>query len=222
MASSVDIVNLALSHIGDEAAVTSISPADGTEQAAQAAKFYPIALETILEAHDWNFAMKRKNLAELSTTPPDAWEYAYAVPGDMLTPISVLPQDAPDETIDLGYEVDYVIEALTDGTRVIYCNIEQAAIRYVARITDTSKFSMMFINALTRLLASFLAGPILKGDAGAKANATQWELYEKVWLPKAKEHDGRTKKNDVTHVPGSIAARSGVISPYTHPAKITR
>ena len=48
MSTPVDICNLALARLGDEANVQSISPPDGSTQAALCAQFYPIARDTAL------------------------------------------------------------------------------------------------------------------------------------------------------------------------------
>ena len=58
MASEVDICNLALGHLGDNATVSSISPPEGSAQAEHCARFYPIARDALLEMHNWNFAMR--------------------------------------------------------------------------------------------------------------------------------------------------------------------
>ena len=56
MASVVDICNLALAHIGDDATVSSIDPPEGSAQAEHCKRFYAIARDTMLQMHNWNFA----------------------------------------------------------------------------------------------------------------------------------------------------------------------
>jgi hypothetical protein len=41
-----------------------------------------------------------------------------------------------------------------DGTPIIYTNVEQASLVYSVGVTDTTKFSALFVAALARLLAS--------------------------------------------------------------------
>lgn len=62
MPSAVTICNLALAHLGDSATVSSIDPPEGSAQAEHCARFYPVALGLLLEAHPWNFATKRSRL----------------------------------------------------------------------------------------------------------------------------------------------------------------
>ena len=46
MATEVDICNLALAHLGDDATIASIKPPEGSAQAEKSARFYPIARDT--------------------------------------------------------------------------------------------------------------------------------------------------------------------------------
>ena len=59
MATEIDICNLALAHLGDDATIASIKPPEGSAQAEHAARYYPIARNSLLESHTWNFAAKR-------------------------------------------------------------------------------------------------------------------------------------------------------------------
>ena len=86
MATEIDICNLALAHLGDDATIASIKPPEGSAQAEHAARFYPIARNSLLEAHTWNFAAKRASLATTTNTI-EQWEYAYVAPADMMTPV---------------------------------------------------------------------------------------------------------------------------------------
>ena len=96
MASVVDICNLALAHLGDNATIASIDPPEGSAQAEHCQRFYPIARDTLLEMHSWSFATKRAYGAEVENTWP-MWEYAYAMPGDASDIIAILPPEAKDD-----------------------------------------------------------------------------------------------------------------------------
>ena len=165
MASPTDICNLALGHIGGEANVQSISPPEATVEAENSAKFYPIARDMLLEMHNWFFAMKRAVLASV-TNPTTSWNFAYTLPSDCLKAVSVLPPGTTDDTAT----EDFVTEAAADGSLILYTNVDQATLRYLVRITDTSKFTPLFVVALSWLLGTFLAGPIIKGRPGIAAS----------------------------------------------------
>ena len=201
MSSVVDLCNLALSRLGDSATVASIDPPEGSAQADHCSRFYPIARDSLLEMHDWKFATRRAPLSEL-TVDSFNWAHAYAEPNGALRIISVLDatQSAEDES------QPYAAESGEDGAALIYTNLQNATARYVARVTDTTKFSPLFADALAWLLASHIAGPLIKGTAGqaaAKACYTNFNLV----FSYAKVSDANQRKSDPTHTPGWIADR---------------
>lgn len=207
MASEVDICNLALGHLGDEATVSSIDPPEGSAQAEHCERFYPIARDAVLSGHAWSFATKRVALALLSTDEtPDTWAYAYALPSECLSPIAVF---APGATDDSEGD-DFIVEALADGTLVLYTNTEDATLRYVEQITDTTKFKPLVVAAIARLLASYLAGPLIKGEGGMKVAQAQYTAYLKIDKPAAEAADSRGRKQSLyeSFIPASIRARA--------------
>lgn len=188
MASVVDICNLALSHLGDSANVAAISPPDGSAQAAHCARVYPISRDQILESHPWGFATQRI-VATPVTNSLTSWGYAYALPSNCIRLISVLPQSATDDTAT----DDFIVETDSAGNGVVYCNVLNATLRFIVRVTDTTKFSTLFTVALSRLMASYLAGPVLKGKVGASASQAMLQIYD-TDLGKAKELDANTQR----------------------------
>lgn len=187
MSSEVDICNLALSNLGDEATVTSIDPAEGSAQADRCATFYPMARDELLETHAWPFAKSRVALAE-RVNPTRQWAYCYAAPANLLRVLAVQSVDAPDD--EVAFVIDerlkpglgsmlattdpFDIESHPDdGELVIYTNTPQAMVRYTRRMQDTTKFSPLFTTALAALLSSKLAGSVVRGEAG-RAAARDW------------------------------------------------
>lgn len=168
MPSVVNICNLALSHLGDIASVASIDPPENSAQAELCARFYPIARDTLLEMHPWGFATRRAALTPLAVAM-DAWSYVYTWPNLALRVFAVVPDGATDDYTVAGEVVPqpFHVEALESGAKVICTNVENAVARFVASVTDSSQFTPLFTTALSWLLASYLAGPILKQEAGA-------------------------------------------------------
>lgn len=225
MASAVDICNLALGHLGDDANISEIVPPDGSAQAEHCARFYPIARDELVGSHAWSFATKRVALAQLSTTElPATWSYAYTLPSKCLNAIAVyLPvvanalvpvaqfanfppiPNTPDDT----NTQDFIVEALTDGTLVVFTNILGAQLRYIEQITDTTKFGPLVTTALARLLAAYLAGPIIKGTTGMAVAKEHMKIYREAELPLAKAADSRGRKQNVynTFIPEGLRAR---------------
>lgn len=184
MASAVDISNLALSHLGDEAGVSAISPPDGSAQAALCGRFYPMARDALLEMRPWTFATKRAALAEVASNPvSDDWSYAYALPSGCLRPLALLVPGAPERVLGTGADSDagtypYLVEAAADGSKILCTNVEGAYLRFIAVATDTTRYTPGFVMALSRLLASYLAGPIIKGAAGMQVAQAQLKIFE--------------------------------------------
>jgi hypothetical protein len=178
---------LALSYLGDTATVSSINPPDGSAQAQHCARFYPLARTSALELASWDFATTRAYLARVDNAW-SMWRFAYAIPSNALSILAVLPKEALDDYSERacapvyqpwpqGYApppVDsiytpqpYSIEIAANGQQIILTNVCDAVGRYTFDVSDTTKFSGLFTEALAYKLASMLAGPILKGDAGA-------------------------------------------------------
>lgn len=201
MASEVDVCNLALARLGDEATVASIDPPEGSAQAEHCARFYPIARDALLEMHPWKFAVRRETLAALSV-PSWNWAYAYAAPAGVLSFIAVLSATASssDETQPFDVESD------SNGAVIVLTDTEGATVRYIAHTTDTSRFSPLFIDALAWLLASHLAGPMLKGDTGAAMAKSCYQNFL-VALAHARTSDANQRKVKPAHSPAWIGGR---------------
>ena len=215
MASEVDIANLALAKLGDVASVASISPPEGSAQAEHCAQFYPIARDSMFELHDWKFITRRSNLALLSADSWN-WNYAYAFPANLIKILSILPAEAsPDDD-----GADYDIENKADGTAMILTDLENATIRYTVRVTDTGRFPPLFVDALSWLLASHLAGPVIKGEAGMQEAKRCLQMGQAV-LNQAIFQDSNQRQKEITHKVPWLEDR-GVTNPYLFDGKILR
>ncbi len=174
---------MALALLGDSATVTSINPPEGSAQASHCSRFYPMARDALFEMSSWGFSTVRANLSQV-TNNFTMWTYAYQVPSNMVNSLAVLDSAAGDDYavpylqsytpfgVQLSgrsvYEPQpYAVEFDPDlGVEVILTNQENACLRYTQVVTDTTLFSPTFVTTLAYFLASFLAGPIIKGDAG--------------------------------------------------------
>lgn len=171
MASVAQICNMALSHIGSDARVSSISPPDGSVEAGHCATFFDQARTELIEPGNWRFAVKRVALAEV-TNVSTAWAYAYARPSDCMNPKRILRAGSTFTVFtqdDTSYSpTDDDCAAFNVEGDVIYSNEPDAVLLYTSDITDTTKLTPSFVSALSYLLASYLAGPIIKGNEGVK------------------------------------------------------
>lgn len=217
MASAVDICNLALSWLGDSGTVTEISPPEGSAQAERCATFYPIARDSLLSMHDWNFNTRRGTLTGV-TLPTDIteWLYAYALPNDTLSVLQIMPVGVTNENQQSYYNGNGGVSGYTQGAQtyiqppgrytpqpfeietdaagnlMLLCNIPNVRARWTVRVSDTSKFSPLFVDTMGNFLASYLAGPILKGDVGRAEAKGQYGIAM-VKMGKATTQDANQK-----------------------------
>lgn len=228
MATDIDMCNLALSFLGANANIQSIVPPDGSAESDHAARFYPMARRSVLQAHAWGFATRRLPLAGatlgLTDLQPPGWSYVYEKPSQCLQIISVL-EPSSASTVVPGYLPtsvsaatlapadqkvnDFIEETLQGGTPVIYTNVYAPILRYVVDVTDTTKFPPLMSIAVARLLASYLAGPIIKGEEGRKESESQLKRYQTLDLPAATGADGQGRRVSTYEqsMPAPIKAR---------------
>lgn len=159
MANAVEICNLALGHLGSEANVASISPPDGSAEAGYCARYFPIARKLTIALAQWSFATKREKLAEV-TNPSNVWLFAYSLPSNCIKPYRILKLGATTEQDGAAFTIE-------DG--VVLTNESNAVLVFTRDVTDTTRYSPEFISAMSWMLSSYLAGPIIKGSEGANS-----------------------------------------------------
>ena len=197
MANTVEICNLSLSHIGSSATVTSISPPDGSVEAGYCARFFALARQVLLTSFEWQFATKRVTLATV-TNPSDIYAYAYAIPSDCLKPLRLFKAGGLTETDGADFEME---------NGVILCSEEGAVLKYTFDQTDTTRWTPEFVSAMSWVLASYLAGPIIKGSEGANAST---KLLERARMEGRAGASSDANRSSVTHgnqIPSGLAVR---------------
>lgn len=227
MASETDICNLALANLGDTATVTSIDPPEDSAQAQHCARFYPIARNALLEMASWGFSTKRVALAAVDN-PSTQWQFAYAMPSGVINLLAVLPEGSTDDYSEIFSQFDdpispqsatkndlldalytpqpYTVEINDQKQQIILTNAENATLRYTTLATDSTSFSPLFVVALGWLLASMLAGPLIKGDAGAAEAKRCYAMFQ-VFEAQAEASDANQRRITVQQVVPWIAGR---------------
>ena len=163
MATSVDICNLALSHLGEDQTIASLDPPDRSVVAGHCARFYPIARRLALSLeYSFSFAEKRLALNEV-TNDSDEWLFKYAIPSDMLKARRILTM-----TTDGRMNPETGFSAYNIVGQHLYTNVENAVLVYTFDQLETLYFSPAFVTGLAMLLTGYLAGPIIKGKTGAE------------------------------------------------------
>jgi len=145
MASKTEICNQALVLIGGGLISDFIS--DTTKAGQLCRLFYDSTVEELLEQYPWTFAAKRINLsAPTQDEPKFGFENSFQLPADYL--------DIHETNLLDG---SWRVEDLR-----ILTNADEISIVYVARITDTSKYTPLFRQTLIYLLAAKLAIPLTR------------------------------------------------------------
>ena len=194
MASQVELVNMALKHIGVSTGIISLT--ENTEHAAAANTFWDIARDTALRNFDWPFARKRALLALLSTPGTaysDRWFFQYQYPTDCVF-ARYIDNGLPNGGTLLGDAVEYEIEHGSTG-QAILANEEDAALVYTKRVTEVTRWPSDFGVSFTYLLASFMAPSFTKGDVFQK----QQRLLQlsQVWVGMAQKNAANEVKDMV-------------------------
>lgn len=163
----VEICNLALGHLGQDANITSIDPPELSFEALLCARFYPLARDVLLESADWTFAMREEVPARVASDRP-TWSYAFRVPENCLRVVKLRQVGFTHSPMQPEIDTDdpWQVEADRLGNPTIYTHVGNPFVRYVSRDTPASTWSPLFIQALTWKLAAMLAGPIYKGEIG--------------------------------------------------------
>lgn len=137
MASAVDVSNMALTLIGHEK-ITSLSGEN--EAARKCSVFLQPAIDETLRSYNWNCAMVRASLAQLSETPAFGFSYIYQLPTACLRVIQMS---------------DNAIKFKVEGKKLL-CDESTAKILYVARI-DVSAMDPLLVGTIAARMAADLA-----------------------------------------------------------------
>lgn len=176
MASIVSICNIALSNLGKDniAALT-----DSGAEARACNQFYDHVRDTLLQAYPWSFAGKTASLAEVTNDKAGTWLYAYRRPTDCLKVRYVRPAYSENDPTDYSAaKADAFGFAHEIEGQTIYCDLSPAFLRYTYQNIDPTKYSPLFIEALSWHLAVRFAMPLtrdpkVRADAYQLAMATQ-------------------------------------------------
>ena len=150
--SETSICNMALGVIGAKP-INSFND-DASTPAIRCRLFYEPTRDALLRSHFWRFASARKVLVQDDTDPVYEWDNQFILPVDLLRVKSIYENRFSDENIH-----SYALE----GERLL-TNDSTVSLRYVKKVTDTSKFDPLFVKVFVLLLADELIGPVAGGD----------------------------------------------------------
>ena len=159
MASDVQIVNLALAHLGVGKAIANLET-EQSQEARSARVFFEIARDEVLRDFHWPFATKFEALELVEAEPIDEWAFSYRYPTDCLKirkVISSFKTDTQDTLISYRVGSD-------DAGLLVYCDLENAEIEYTKRADNPTFYPSDFSIAFSYKLASFMAPSVTAGD----------------------------------------------------------
>ncbi|MDB6078125.1 MAG: uncharacterized protein JWO82_1872 [Akkermansiaceae bacterium] len=174
--SFTDIANLALSEIG--AKLIASLETESSEEARVCRLRFPQARDALLRQHGWNFAVVRADLSKVAEAPVSDWDAAWQMPGDC---VRVLRVAAGDPDVRGG---DFSIE----GRRLLTRGADAVSLVYVSNAVAVGLWDALFVEALSYLLASKVAGPLTQSPSLA---TDMLNKYKQLALPEAKTVDAR-------------------------------
>lgn len=202
MANEVEICNMALAEIHGSS-INSLG--ESSREAQQCSLFYTACRDQVLTEISWGFNNRLTALAELTDLSVFDWAFVWAYPNDCLSinrlVRNVLSVEAgsgqsavalrlndtrfqrPRDLPLVEYEVMNV-----DGTKVIVTNEACMRIDYRLKITDPNLMPINVRIAISWLLASYIALPVVGVKDGRPLREDALKLYT-VWLDKSGNQD---------------------------------
>ncbi len=195
MASSpVAICNIALGWLGGDLI---ISLDDETVEAKLCKANYEPLRDAVLEEREWTFAVKRLEPVELTESPLYGYDKAFQIPTEVIRVLQVSRAGEVESGIlvegsflsatrgGTGTGRETRIEWAREGDAIYASNSARIFIRALVSITDTTKFSPAFDQALAARLAMDLAIPLTSSEKKQTAFAKMYG--EKIVLAAASD-----------------------------------
>ena len=181
--SKVKICNMAISNVGGILINSLNSPYESTE-AQYCDLFYDQAREDLLRDFVFNFSVTTKKLALLSSNNDFGFAYTYSLPADFLKAIEVVNNTIFDTAITLE-----LVNDVGNNRLVLKTDVEQAYLKYITNVTETSFFDPLFIEGLVYLLASKIAVPIQGSSTGTPIANDMLQKYS-LFISRARSQSG--------------------------------
>jgi len=159
MTSQVDIANRALTKLG---ASRIISFGDDNKQSRAILSMFDIVRDAELRSHIWSFSVKRDSLPALTSTPAWGFSYEYQMPSDSLRLLMV--NDIYNGPSMEDYRNQPVADYSLEGNKILANFAAPLKIRYVSRVTDTTQWDSMFVEAFACRLAMELAEDLTQSN----------------------------------------------------------
>lgn len=157
--SEVAICNMGLSWLGADR-ITSLD--DESEQANLCKLNYATIRDTVLEAREWTFAVKRFTILPTGDTPEFNWSQEYNLPTEVLRALTVERKSVVGSNELTSNFIEHEqMNWVREGNKIL-ADWDSISLRAIIRIEDTTMFSPSFVHALAARIAADLTIPITR------------------------------------------------------------
>lgn len=172
MATSTEIANLALSHLGAGVTIADIDSEESAEALACRA-FYDQARKQTLRDFAWPWATKFADLGLVASSPTDEWAYEYTYPADCVKMRRIFSGARNDSRQS---RVPYRVVYGTASTS-IYTDVASATAEYTVDVDpSTGRITDDAVMVISLRLAAYIAPRVTAGDP-FKMGARALQLY---------------------------------------------
>jgi hypothetical protein len=158
VASDVEIVNLALGHLGTSKEIALLT--EVSDEARFARRFFETARDATLRDFPWPFSSTFVTLGLVATDPTEEWGFSYRYPSNCLTMRRILSGLRTDNRQS---EASFKIGSDASG-KLIFTDIQDAQAEYTVRVTDALQYPPDFVLAFSLRLAMYMAPKLTAGD----------------------------------------------------------
>lgn len=208
MATDVQLVNLALSRVGETQFLDSLEEASAA--ARNAKTVYVLQRQQLLEAFDWSFARAQVALARLSGEDVPGWLYAYALPDNCLVPRALAqadnltPSSVPSCFGVPTFPVPWQRGLKADGSgQLLRANIESPVLTYTRSDVPVAVWPQLTCDALAWAMARELELSTPKKEGVG----VQFAAMARQALQEAKAYDMNNGDRGPAAVPEMIRRR---------------
>lgn len=150
MASQVDIINHALTKLG-EVRIQDVE--EDSKPAREALAVWDLLLESELALNSWAFAARRASIAALAAAPAWGYQFAYEFPQDLLA-LTYVNGQSVISIADFNGSTSPIYKV--EGREILTDIAGPLQIMYTARVTDPDNWDAGFRNAFAIKLAQVL------------------------------------------------------------------
>jgi len=178
MATLDDICNMALAEIAS-GPITDVT--DNSIEAREVSRFAAPLLAEVSLWSDWSWAVTRATLTAATNDRLAEWTQAYTVPANCARPLAIRQMQQPAWLLPLGGPYPFPVQdavplAFLHEGGLIYTNVWNATLVYVAVLTDPTVLPPLVQRAFTLELAARVAVPIRKDTGLARELGEAAEL----------------------------------------------